>query len=155
MVQFEYTRVMHLLVSLTFDTFERRFGVHFPAWRKRALTLYYTPEVKEVKGCMTLGDSNWTICSPQNLFSRSKFPLFKDPDSAFPFPACRLPSRGPRAAWRPQRGQFQFLGLVIFWKILQGYRLCSIHLCSRISSLSHFETSGWCSEQRTHFWAFR
>ena len=49
-----------------------------------------TPDVINSKRCVTLGNSNWTICSPHNLFSMSKFPLFHKSDAAFPFPACKL-----------------------------------------------------------------
>ena len=45
--------------------------------------------VMTAKGCLSLGHSNWTICSPGNLFLKSKFPLFKKPHAAFPFHACR------------------------------------------------------------------
>ena len=37
-------------------------------------TMY--PIVSDTKGCMTLGHSNWTICSPRNLFLQNEFPLY-------------------------------------------------------------------------------
>ena len=46
------------------------------------------PKVSDTKGCMTLGLSNWTISSQQNLFLKIKFPLSSKPHAAFPFPAC-------------------------------------------------------------------
>ena len=43
------------------------------------------PNVSETMGSMTMGHSNWTICSLQNLFCVGKFPLFQKPDAAYPF----------------------------------------------------------------------
>ena len=50
---------------------------HFPlpACREKR-TPQLTPNVNETKGCTNLGHSNWTICSPQNLYLSYRFPLY-------------------------------------------------------------------------------
>ena len=48
----------------------------FPfSWIQWKGTPQWTPKVSDTKGCMTLGHSNWTICSPRNLFLQNGFPL--------------------------------------------------------------------------------
>ena len=47
----------------------------FPAYSEMG-TPHCTPKVDESKGYMTLGHSNWTICSPGNLFLQNEFPLY-------------------------------------------------------------------------------
>ena len=47
----------------------------FPAYCEMD-TPQCTPKVNSTKGYMTLGHSNWTICSPQNLFLQNEFPLY-------------------------------------------------------------------------------
>ena len=51
---------------------------------------------------MTLGCSNWTICSPQNLFYTNKFPLFNRPHAAFPFSCIQRKGHltvDPKSEW--------------------------------------------------------
>ena len=47
-------------------------AVPFPACRVKG-TPQLTPKVNDKKGCMTLGHSNLTNCSPQNLFFKNRF----------------------------------------------------------------------------------
>ena len=47
----------------------------FPAYSEMD-TQKFTPKVNSTKGCMTLGHSSWTICSPRNLFLQNESPLY-------------------------------------------------------------------------------
>ena len=47
----------------------------FPACRDRD-TPQCTSKVNDTKGSMTLGHSNWTVCSPLNLFLKDEIPLY-------------------------------------------------------------------------------
>ena len=44
-----------------------------------------TSKVNETKGCMTMGHSNWTICSPWTQFLQYEFHFINRPHAAFPF----------------------------------------------------------------------
>ena len=47
----------------------------FPACREKG-TPQWTPKVNDTKGCMTLGHSNWTICSPRKPIFPNWFSLY-------------------------------------------------------------------------------
>ena len=55
-----------------------------PVCREKG-TPQWTPKFNDIKGCMTLRHSNWTICSTLNIKSQNEFPLFNSPHAAFPF----------------------------------------------------------------------
>ena len=73
----------------------------FPASREKG-NPQWTPKVSDTKGCMTLGYSNWPICSQQNLFLKPQFHLINKPHAAFPF-SCMLrkgqPTVDPKREW--------------------------------------------------------
>ena len=54
----------------------------FPCMHRRGVRVW---KVNDIKYFMTLGHSNWTICSQQNPFLRYKFPPFHQRHAAFPF----------------------------------------------------------------------
>ena len=62
--------------SLNFH-FKPDAGFPFSSMQKKGRTLQWIPKVSNTKGCMTLGHSNWTIRSSQDLFLQLKFPLYK------------------------------------------------------------------------------
>ena len=71
----------------------------FPACRGKG-TPYWTRKINGINGWMTLGHLNWTICSPQNLFTTVKFPLFQKSDAAFLF-SC-MQGNGHSKIWIPK-----------------------------------------------------
>ena len=79
-----------------------------PACREKGIS-QLTLKVNETKGCMTLAHSNWTICSPLNLFSTGNLPLFQKPDAAYPFPTCTFSAvQSQSPAQRRTRTPFPF-----------------------------------------------
>ena len=64
-------------------------------------------KVNDTKGCMTLGHSNWTICSPQNQFFKCKFHFINKPHEAFPF-SCMQRKGHPTMDLKSDRHQGVF-----------------------------------------------
>ena len=87
---------------------------------------------------MTLAHSNWTICSPLNLFYTDEFPLFPKPDAPYPFPACTLSSAAQTPASSPQCSQFRFpFYLIKGIAIFQEYFRRQFLLCYLSWTLKH------------------
>ena len=50
---------------------------HFPFTACREMgILHLISKLNDTEGCLTPGNSNWTICSPQNQFLQNEFPLY-------------------------------------------------------------------------------
>ena len=60
--------------------------------------------MNDTKGCITLGHSNWSICSPRNLFLQIEFPLYWQATCRIPFSCMQRKGHSildPKCEWHP------------------------------------------------------
>ena len=77
----------------------------FPACREKGIP-QCTPKLIDFKGCMTLGNSIWTMWGLPNFFLDNIFPFYNKSHTAFPF--SRMQSEGiPNVLWMCPDSRFQ------------------------------------------------